>query len=95
VTTLVYDANTGEGGWPHTNGWMLAYNAWLTAHGIDPNVTQRTEHMVIDAPLIRVHQVAHNADGRCYLDPATGNLARQKPFDVLIRTPAPRPEDYA
>ncbi len=91
---LVYDAQTGEGGWPNTGAWRLAFVAWLNAHGVNENDTSRVEFHLIDAPLIRVFQFAHNEGGRCYVDPATGDLARRDPFDVLIRTPAPRPEDF-
>lgn len=92
---LVYDSNTHEGGWPHSDAFRLAFCAWLKAHGVDDAVTNRVEFHLIDAPLIRVFQVAHDAEGRCYIDPATGDIAVLPPLDVLITTPAPRPEDYA
>jgi hypothetical protein len=81
--------------WPISEAFCAAYLDWLAAHGIDPYETVRTEHHVIDAPLVRVHQYDHDEDGRRYINPATGNWAMRKPFDVLITTPAPKPEDYA
>ena len=72
-----------------------AYCAWLTEHGIDPFATFRTEHHVIDAPLVRVFQYERDADGRHQIDPVAREVVKREPFDVLIKTPPPRPEDYA
>lgn len=92
---LVYDAGTHEGGWPNTETWRLAFVAWLNAHGVNELDTYRVEFHLIDAPLIRVFQYAKNELGRSYVDPATRDIATLPPLDVLITTPAPRPEDYA
>jgi hypothetical protein len=64
------------------------------AHGIAKNDTYRTEHHVIDAPLVRVFQYDLDDDGRRYYDPLTDGVATRKPFDVLIKTQPPSPEDY-
>lgn len=90
--TAVYDAH--EGFYDHPWPFVDAYRDWLTEHGIDTNDTYRTEHHVIDTPLVRVFQYAKDADGRRYTDPATGNVAEREPFDVLIKTPPPTPEEY-
>jgi hypothetical protein len=86
---------------PQRNPWLIAppefveaYCAWLEAHGIDKNSTYRTEHHVIDAPLVRVFQYERDADGRHKIDPVARDVVKRKPFDVLITTPPPRPEDY-
>jgi hypothetical protein len=91
---VAYDAHTYEGGWPHTAAWLNAWLPWLRLHGVEPNDTYRVEFHVIDAPLIRIYQHALNEDGHPYVDPATGRVAQRPPFDVLITSPAPRPEDY-
>lgn len=69
-----------------------AYLDWLRAHGIDPNITKRTEHLLIDAPLVRATQVVREEGG--ILVGPDGELIHRD-VDVLIRTPPPRPEDYA
>lgn len=88
--TAVYDANNGFRDNPPA--FCEAYCDWLEAHGIDRHLTYRVEHHVIDAPLVRVFQVA--AAGRLLdRDELRGDHVR-KPFDVLIKTPPPSPEDY-
>lgn len=89
-----YDAHIPESYFDYGSDFVNAYCTWLETHGVDVRSTHRVEHLVIDAPLIRVFQVARNEDGKVYADPATGDLAYRKPFDVLVRTEAPRPEDY-
>jgi hypothetical protein len=92
---IVYDVRDA-GAWPPDAGFVEAYGDWLTAHGIDKNLTYRVEHH--DAalkPFIRVHQFAVNAEGNIYLDEATGAPAKREPSDVLITTPAPSPADFA
>jgi hypothetical protein len=71
-----------------------AYTDWLRAHGIDPCQTYRTEHHVIDVPLVRVYAYALDEQGRRYVDQAARDIARREPYDVLIRTTPPSPEDY-
>ena len=88
-----YDVN--EGFFDHPAAFTTAYIAWLEAHGIDKNITYRTEHHVIDAPLVRVYQCARDQNGRLYIDETTGDIALRKPFDVLITTPPPTPEERA
>jgi hypothetical protein len=80
---------------PISEPFRAAYSAWLTAHGVDPNETVRAEHHVIDAPLVRVFQYDRDEHGCRYTDPATNRVAMREPFDVLITTPPPSPEDYA
>lgn len=92
--TTVYDVRDSST-WPHRDPFHTAYLDWLKAHGIDPNETVRTEHHVIDAPLVRIFQYARDEAGRRYIDPATDWWVMREPFDVLITTPAPTPEDYA
>lgn len=96
VSTLpapaVYDVH--EGFFNHPHAFTDAYTAWLEAYGVDKNDTYRTEHHVIDVPLVRVFQFAHNENGERYVDPATNEHVERPPFDVLIRTPAPKPEEF-
>lgn len=89
---VIYEANTNF--YTHPAAFTEAYTAWLEGHGVDKNATYRTEHHLIDAPLVRVFQFDRNGEGRLYTDEATGEVAKRPPFDVLIRTPAPRPEDF-
>lgn len=90
---VIYEANTNF--FTHPAAFCEAYAAWLEAHGIDRNSTYRTEHLVIDAPLVRVFQYERNMQGRLYTEESTGEVAVRPPFDVLIRTPAPSPADFA
>jgi hypothetical protein len=94
VRTITYhDAYIPESYFGYGAAFVEAYIAWLKGHGIEPRWTHRTEHLVIDAPLVRVYQVAHEG-GRILADPVTGDIAYLEPFDVLIRFDPPRPEDY-
>lgn len=93
-TVTYYDAHIPESYFAHGPGFVTAYCAWLEQHGINTNRTHRVEHLVIDAPLVRVFQVDHDEDGHLLTDPVTGGIAYRAPFDVLIRTPPPKPEDY-
>lgn len=91
----VWDVQTGEnypGRNPH---WLAAFHAWVESHGIVKGQTWRIEHHLIDAPFVRVFQYEWNADGKVYLDPETREIARRDPYDVLVTSPPPRPEDYA
>lgn len=88
-----YDANTGEGGYPSTQSWLDDFLPWMREHGVEPNDTDRVEIYLLDAPFMRVYQPAQNEKGWPYLDDDL-KLARRPPFDVLIKRPAPRPEDY-
>lgn len=91
---VVYDANTSF--WSvHPGAFCEAYNEWLEAHGIDKTKTYRTEHLLIDAPLVRVFQYEEDDQGNRYVDEATGDAAVRPAFDVLVKTPPPNPEDYA
>lgn len=92
----VYDVSQ-----PAMNPWLIAppafgraYCAWLCAHGIDPGLTYRTEHHLIDVPLVRVFAYDIDEDGRRYADEDGRDAARQ-PYDVLAKTKPPKPEDYA
>lgn len=94
TVTAVYDSNTKEN-WPGPPGWADAYRNWLMAHGINPNVTHRVEHHLIDCPLIRVYQYDRVANGKFYLVPGSvDEVAQRPPYDVLITSDPPRPEDY-
>jgi hypothetical protein len=90
---IIYDVHAGF--FNHPRAFTEAYTAWLTAHGINKDSTYRTEHYVIDAPLVRVFQFAEDADGRRYYDQVIDDVAKRKPFDVLVKTQPPSPEDYA
>jgi len=96
VITAVYDAETALLSWPADRDWIGGYSAWLRSHDVDPNVTYRVEHHVIDCPLIRVFQYDRNEHGQKYYttDYETGDIARRPPFDVLIRSEPPRKEDF-
>ena len=74
--------------------WLEAFHAWVEAHGVSIKVTYRIAYYVIDVPFIRVYQRAHDAAGRCFVDPATGDIALRDPFDVLITCPPPDQEEY-
>jgi hypothetical protein len=78
----------------HPAAFCETYKAWLTGHNINPDDTYRTEHHLVDAPFVRVFQYDRNAEGRPHVDPNTDDAARRDPFDVLIRTEPPKPEDY-
>lgn len=79
--------------WPITEPFASAYRAWLAAHGIDPKDTVRTEHHTLDAPFVRVIQIARDAAGRRLLDDE-GHIQLLPPYDVLVSTPPPNPKDY-
>jgi hypothetical protein len=91
--TTAYDVQ--EGFFSYPRAFTDAYTAWLEAHGIDKSSTYRTEHLLIDAPIVRVFQYDKDEDLHRFYDPVTGDIAKRKPFDVLVRTPPPKPEDYA
>lgn len=88
----VYDVH--EGFHRHPDAFCEAYCVWLEAHGIDRHDTYRTEHHIVDAPLVRVFQYAKDESGRRYYDEAADDTAKRDPFDVLIRITPPSPEDY-
>lgn len=89
---LVYDAYEGFHRLP--DAFCVAYCGWLEAHGIDMNVTWRTEHRVLDASLIRVHQYVRDSDGQIAWIPGDREPVQVPPFDVLVKTSPPNPEDY-
>jgi hypothetical protein len=93
TSPITYDANGGFH--DHPPAFVKAYCAWLQAHGVDHKATYRTEHHLIDAPLVRVFQYDEDEQGRRYLDEATNDAAVRPAFDVLVKTPPPTPEDYA
>jgi hypothetical protein len=91
---IVYDVRDADA-WPPDAGFVEAYGDWLTAHGIDKNLTYRVEHH--DAalkPFVRVHQFAVNTEGNIYLVEATGAPAKREPYDVPTMTPVPRSADF-
>ena len=90
--TAVYDVSDRSTWFDHGPEFSRAYAAWVDGHGVDTKPTYRVEHHLIDAPLIRVFQYATDADGRLCID--RGDVVRRPPFDVLIRSEPPRPEDY-
>lgn len=93
---IIYDASRSYCNFfDYPKAFTDAYVAWLGDHGIDKNVTYRTEHRLIDAPLVRVFQYERDEQGRPHFDETTREMAVREPFDVLIKTPAPSPEDYA
>jgi hypothetical protein len=88
----VYDVH--EGFFGNTPPFVEAYCAWLAAHGVDKMATYRTEHHLIDAPLVRVFQYDADDQGRRCYDPEIDGAAVRPPFDVLVKTQPPSPEDY-
>jgi hypothetical protein len=93
ATPVIYDVHEDF----HDHPWPFveAYCEWLQTHGVDHKATYRTEHHLIDAPLVRVFQYDEDEQGCRYVDEATGDAAVRRPFDVLEKTPPPSPEDYA
>lgn len=89
----VYDSQARIN-WPGPDGFADAYRNWLLAHGVNPNTTYRVEHHVIDCPLIRIFQLDRDEVGRVRVDPATRDFAVRAPFDLLVTSDPPRPEDY-
>jgi hypothetical protein len=91
----VWDARDQQNYPGRSAEWLDAFHAWVEAHGIAIRKTWRIEHHLMDAPFIRVYQDDYDEKGRLRLDPETGDVIARKPFDVILTTPPPRPEDYA
>jgi len=70
----VWDVNGGFHKWEH---YREAYE-WAQGHWPGADDTYRVEFYLVDAPFARVFRYLDNADGCCYLDPATGEPAMEE-----------------
>jgi hypothetical protein len=78
----VWDTRDGKDSlwWQH---WREA-SKWAPAHIADANSTYRVEFFLVDAPFAVVWRYKRNENGRCYTDPATGDIASADPVVQML-----------
>lgn len=83
----VWDCNERGGLWWRNMGeasdWAVAHfqgNAWRT---------DRAEFYLIDIPFVILFMLKEN-DGNFYVDPSTGELAREAPLTMILRELPPK-----
>lgn len=83
----VYDVR--DGSYPFDGATVLCQ--WAAENGIDTDSAYRIEIHLLDCPFARVFQYDQDAQGRRFIDPATDDAARRKPYDLPISSMPPIP----
>jgi hypothetical protein len=83
----VYDCR--DGSFPFDGATAIC--DWAVREGFDLRDAYRMEIRLLDTPFARVFEYDKDAQGGRFLDPATDDIAKRRPYDVVISSMPPIP----